>query len=860
MLPKKSNTDFYIYMTIIASIMAVFISLHFGVIRTELLATGDYPNDVAPILEVMQQGSEHMMSHPFGFMPLKSEYFHYTPMILGIVCIALFLLYVDEKRNEHAKADKAQGSAKWNTNMKKYNKKYTDPPKSPKNDGPRNMILSKNVSLSMNTKQTFLNDCVLIVGGSGSGKTRYEIKPNLLQANCSYVITDPSGELLASCGSFLEQQGYEIKVFNLVEMNHSNCYNPFEYIRDEQGVITLVNCLIQNTNNGKSGGDPFWEKSETALLTALILYLKYHRGKEDQNFSSVMKLLRIATVDENNPNAQSKLDQIFEVIGRKNPNDIAYKNYMTFKMGAGKTLKSILISCAVRLNAFNLETIENLTCKDDLDLKSLGDRKQALFVIIPAADDTFNYLVSMMYSQLFETLYYHAEVECPSGYYINNSDGTVNCFQPTKEDAETFIAEHPGCTMSHGSNHVAHHVRFLLDEFANIGQIPAFEKKLATMRKYELSCTIILQNLAQLKNLYKDSNEDIIGNCDTFIFLGGKSYDTLEYLSKMLGKTTIKIRNNSRSQGKSGSTSLSFNTTGRELLNPNEISLIDGTHCIVLIRGVDPFFDEKYDYTSHPNYQYTGDADSKLLYSVTIDNTKKLSADDLEKMSDEEKQKISEHEPIGETKNIKQFVEDEKITTNNAKKRFTAEQSDENKDVIVTRTTEKELSREQKNKSVMDTLKNGPNKKSFSSNVNIPHQNKEQNTEKTIEDQLGDEIFADKSKDMSGDGNTYDGTYIHGPQPDFSEQRKNSYEAIAEMEKQYKNRRPQKTQNGTKQKKETHKTSVETPKNKKEISIHSDTEKKVDTVTPDVVEPDFEESSNNATEQYDQFFDPTSFL
>lgn len=464
---------------------------------------------------------------------------------------------------------------KWNTDFKKYNKIYSDPPKSQKNDGPKNLILSQNVKLNMDIRETRLNNNMLVIGDARSGKTRFIIEPNLLQANCSYCITDPSGEILASTGTFLEEQGYKIKVFNLVDMQKSNCYNPFNYIRDDQDVIQLINCLIKNTNNGKKGGDPFWEKSETALLQAIIFYLIKHRPKEEHNFSNVMKLLRAATIDEDNPNTKSPLDLIYEQIGIEEPMDIGYKAYQTFKKSVGDKLNHVLNSCAVRLDVFNIMAVDNLTNKDDIDLCSLGDEKQALF-IIPTTDATFNFLVSMMYSQLFETLYFHAETECPKGYYIKDEKNKMICFKGTKEEADAYIAEHPEYHKEKGSYRVAHHVRFMLEEFANIGLIPDFAQKLATMRKYELSCTIILQNLAQLKSLYKDYEcECIIGNCAAIVFLGSRHLETLEYISKILNEKKV--------------------TT-----TPTELSFMDDKKCIVMIRGLKPFFDDKYEYSKTP--------------------------------------------------------------------------------------------------------------------------------------------------------------------------------------------------------------------------------------------------------------------
>ena len=488
--------------------------------------------------------------------------------------------------------------SKWNTDFKKYNKKYTDPPKSPKNDGPKNLILSKNIKFNMDIRETRLNNNTLVIGGPGSGETQFMVKPNLLQANCSYCITDPSGEILTSMGTFLEEQGYKIKVFNLVEMQKSNCYNPFNYIRDDQDVIKLVDCLIKNTSSKQKDRCQFIEKSEVLLLQAIIFYLIKHRPKEEQNFSNVMKLLRAATIDEDNPNTKSPLDLIYEQIGIEDPMDIGYKAYQTLKKVAGTTLKNIVISCTLRLEVFNITAVDNLTNKDDIDLCSLGDEKQALFIIISPIDTTFNFLVSMMLTQLFETLYFHAETECPEGYYIKNSENKMICFKSTEDAADAYITEHPKYHKEKGSPRVAHHVRFILNEFASIGLIPNFDRKLATMRKYELSCMIELQNLVQLKSVYKDFDEweYIIGNCATIVFFGSRCFETLEYLCK--------IMNNEVS------------------ITPTELSLMKNRKCIVKIHGLKPFFDDKYEYSMHPNYKLTWDADPNRIYHISLDNSK----------------------------------------------------------------------------------------------------------------------------------------------------------------------------------------------------------------------------------------------
>lgn len=572
-------------------------------------------------------------------------------LMMFVFAMASMLLWIDDAKHQSDLRRAEKGSAQWNDDYKGFNNQFSEVNKF------QTTLLSREVALSMNTRKTQRNNNVLIIGGSGAGKTRFFVKPNVLQTNCNMVITDPSGELLESTGTYLKQEGYAVKVFNLVEMYKSNCYNPFHYIRDDQGVIMMINCLIKNTTPPEShSSDPFWEKSETALLQALCFYLKDHRPVEEQNFATVMELLRWAEVDEKNPDYESKLDRIFlkskqktkpspaklggmsvssqtpedaefnkylaqihytKADGQQCENttfksleeldeqgtDIAVKQYKIFKMGAGKTAKSILISCAVRLTVFNLPQLAQLTGTDDIHLEDIGGTnknapKQALFVIIPAADSTFNFLVSMMYSQLFETLYFVAETS-------------------------------PECK----SKRLPMHVKFLLDEFANIGTIPEFTKKLATMRKYEISCSVILQNLAQIKTMYKDDWESIVGNCDSMVFLGGKEYTTLEYISKELGEQTITVITHSYSTGggKGKSGNMNKGTEKRPLMTPDELGNMDNTMCVVQVRGLDPFLTRKYDYLQHPRYQYTSDADpDKYGYKNTLNNMTKKSDEDVE--------------------------------------------------------------------------------------------------------------------------------------------------------------------------------------------------------------------------------------
>lgn len=578
--PKKSNKSFYIGAGIVGYIFILLLSGQMGKYEAR--------HPTADFGKVLSHGFSNLFSNPFDIFPLSASAFKYIGLLTIVVAFIVMALYVNQQKNHVDMPGKESGSAKWYSDMDKYNKRYTDPKGTKDHNGPNNMILSNDVFLNMDTKKTRFNNNVLVIGGSGSGKSRFFVKPNILQANCNYVVTDPAGEMLASMGTFLENQGYEIRVFNLVEMDKSHCYNPFKYIRKDEDVLTMIDCLIVNTTPPNTkGGDQFWVKSETALLQALCFYLIEKCVSEEQNFGSVMELLRLAEVDENNPDRQSPLDVMFSKLKAENPSSMAVKSYDIFKMGAGKTLKSILISCGVRLQVFNLQAVANLTNVDTIDLASIGtgDGKKALFVITPQASETYNFLVSMLYSQLFETLYFE-------GNKLIEQDKSFK-----------------------------HEVRFLLDEFVNIGQIPQFTKKLATMRKYGISCSIIIQNLAQIKALYEKDWETIIGNCDSMIFLGGLEYSTLEYISNIMGTQTIRTRNEGRSRGKNSSSSLNYQRTQRKLMNPDEVGNMDNSMCIIKIRSLDPFFTKKYDYPKHPNYHLTGDADISQRYINKLDNS-----------------------------------------------------------------------------------------------------------------------------------------------------------------------------------------------------------------------------------------------
>lgn len=562
---------------------------------------------------------DQIAANPLGIFPLQWDAIG-TAAFMGL--IPPLLMYTDYLRKRNLRPGEEKGSATWNENKQRFYKKYAETcsrlpralmqplkklSKIPvlgilfgalysildtntlvldQRPGSKNMIFSDDIFMSMDTRKTRRNNNVIVFGGSGTGKSRFYVKPNLLQANCSYVITDPSGELLETMGQFLIDQGYELKVFNLSQMEHSNCYNPFHYVRNQEGVLTMINALIANTTaKGSSKGDPFWEKAETALLEACCYYLMERARPTERNFSNVMKLLRCASAVEGQEDVQSPLDIMFADLQKKNPESIACQQYAVFKSaGGGKTAQSILISCQTRLQHFNLQAVKKLTSTDDIDLGTVGDKKTALFCIIPVADVSFNFLVSLLYTQLFETLYFHAE---------NDKEACPGLRLPV-------------------------HVRFMLDEFANIGTIPDFDTKLATMRKYEISCSIILQALSQLKARYKDEWEVLVGNCDSFFFIGGSDETTLKYVSNKLGSGTIDVINSSRSIGRSSSSSRSANKDRRELMTQDELSTMDNDNCVLFVRGERPFFSKKYRLERHPNYKKSGDADKSLLYDVRL--------------------------------------------------------------------------------------------------------------------------------------------------------------------------------------------------------------------------------------------------
>lgn len=510
--------------------------------------------------------------------------------------VAIFLLfyllgvgiYLSSLRNYRKKEE--YGSAKWG-NTKQVNKKYADPKYF------ENKLLSQNVRIGLDGKKHRRNLNTIVIGGSGAGKTRFYGKPNIMQCNTSFVTLDPKGEILRDTGYLLEKEGYVIKVIDLINMNKSHCYNPFEYIHDDKDVLKLITNLIRNTTpKGSQTNDPFWEKSETALLEGLCLFLLHEAPKEEQNFTMVMEMIAAADVREDDEYYISPLDRLFNDLQREKPNSLAVKQYNIYKQAAGKTAKSILISVGVRLAAFNLESIASITSTDELELEKVGERKTAIFAVIPDNDSTFNFLVGMLYTQLFQTLYYQADI-------VHGGELPVP-------------------------------VHFLMDEFANVALPDEFDKLLSTMRSRQIFVSIIIQNLAQIKALYKDAWESIVGNCDELYYLGGNEQSTHKFISEYLGKETLDTNTYGKSSGKSGSYSTNYQQVGRELLTADEVRLLDNDYALLFIRGERPIFDKKYDILKHPNVEYTKDGSAEAyqhgLIRHNIENWQDITLTDYE--------------------------------------------------------------------------------------------------------------------------------------------------------------------------------------------------------------------------------------
>ncbi|WP_214625796.1 VirD4-like conjugal transfer protein, CD1115 family [Paenibacillus agaridevorans] len=498
--------------------------------------------------------------------PFRIQWVEDTPRSLLIFILAYGLgagIYMASPRNYRRREE--HGSARWGR-PKMMNVKYQS--KTPE----QNKILTQRVRIGLDGRKHRRNLNVLVVGGSGAGKTRFYAKPNVMQASTSYVVLDPKGEILRDTGHLLEAQGYDIRVLDLINPHRSHGYNSFAYLQDDKDVLKLVTNLIRNTTpKGSSTNDPFWERSETALLEALILYLLYEAPPEEQNFPMVMEMIAAAEVREEDEAYQSPLDELFERLEMREPEHLAVKQYSIFKLAAGKTAKSILIGLGVRLEKYNLHSIAGMSTVDEMELSRIGTKKTALFAVIPDNDSSFNFIVGMLYTQLFQALMYEADYR-------------------------------------HGGR-LPIHVHFVMDEFANVALPDQFEQLLSTMRSREISVSIILQNLAQLKALYKDSWESIVGNCDVFLYLGGNEQSTHKYVSELLGKETIDTNTYGQSKGRNGSYSINYQQSGRELLTPDEVRLLDNRYALLFIRGEHPVQDDKYNLLKHPNLPYTADGE-----------------------------------------------------------------------------------------------------------------------------------------------------------------------------------------------------------------------------------------------------------
>ncbi len=511
-------------------------------------------------------------------------------LFIGLCCgaglrLAVYLRGKNAKKYRHGME---YGSARWGT------PKDIEPFMAPKFAD--NIILTKTERLMMSNRppdpKNARNKNVLVVGGSGSGKTRFWLKPNLLQCHSSYVVTDPKGSIVVECGNALLKNGYKLKILNTINFSKSMHYNPFAYIHSEKDILKLVTTLMTNTKGEGSGGDPFWEKSERLLLTALIAYLHYEAPVEEQNFATLLEMLNTMQVLEDDEEYQNPVDLLFEELAKKKPNSFAGRQYKLYKLAAGKTAKSILISCGARLAPFDIQELRDLTMYDELQLDTLGDKKTALFLIMSDTDSTFNFLISMVYTQLFNLL-------------CDKADDVYGGKLPI-------------------------HVRCLIDECANIGQIPNLEKLVATIRSREISACLVLQARSQLKAIYKDNADTIVGNMDSQIFLGGSEPTTLKDLSEMLGKETIDAFNTSDTRGNSPSYGTTFQKMGHELLSRDELAVLDGGKCILQLRGVRPFLSDKYDLTQHPNYKLTSDYDLKNTFDIEkyLNRKEKINSND----------------------------------------------------------------------------------------------------------------------------------------------------------------------------------------------------------------------------------------
>ena len=573
-----------------------------GLLFTKLPEAWRYTNGVDLGQKILNLGEG--LSRAFA-VPFPS--FYPTDLLIGLAISALLklIIYIRSKNAKKYRKGVEYGSARWG-NAKDI-EPYVDP------TFQNNVILTQTERLTMNNRpkdpKTARNKNVLIVGGSGSGKTRFWLKPNLMQCHSSYVVTDPKGSIVIECGKLLLREGYKVKILNTINFKKSMHYNPFAYIKSEKDILKLVTTLIANTKGEGKVGDDFWVKAETLLYTALIAYIYYEAPEDEQNFTTLIEFINASEVREDDEEFKNNVDLMFDRLEEKDPQHFAVRQYKKYKLAAGKTAKSILISCGARLAPFDIKELRELTAYDELELDTLGDRKTALFIIISDTDATFNFLVSMCYTQLFNLL-------------CDKADDVYGGRLPV-------------------------HVRCLIDECANIGQIPNLEKLMATIRSREISACLVLQAQSQLKALYKDNSDTIIGNCDSMIFLGGKEKTTLKDLTETLGKETIDMFNTSDTRGSQRSYGINYQRLGKELMSMDELSVMDGGKCILQLRGVRPFFSEKYDITKHPNYKYLSDFDKKNAFDIEkfLSTKLKLKGNDVYEVYDLSKEEETTEPP-----------------------------------------------------------------------------------------------------------------------------------------------------------------------------------------------------------------------
>lgn len=767
---KENKLKTYLLVGGLIYLLLFYFSLHMGhavyldeaaTKATEISSSiqfGTYGNAAsAPVVKesinwftVAFEALANMSENPVAIWPLSIKFL--IPALFFLVCVAFgigWMLAIGDTKRQDAPG-KEHGSAKWNLDYANYYKQFVEPYDSRKDPFDPNMPFSSRVMLNLNNKKTGRNANVFVVGGPGTGKSFRVIKPSLMQMNCSMITTDPSGELMQCCGKPLHEHGIKLKLFSTSDMKHSNCYNPFDYIFDENGeveeskVSTMINLFLENASgsSSKSKGDPFWDKSARALMAALAYYMlenpmtnQVRKGKRyapDINFCTMLKLVQAGKVSEESETSQSALDKLMEehrlLMKTEGRESKALSNYDTFKLAPGKTANSILITVAVDLQMFNNEDVRNLTRHDyedeenNLQLDKIGDEQTALFINIPQANTTFNFLVSMLYAQMFDALYTKAEKICPKKWMLidqynrpvitmlNSEDeakrlledlktATVKEYKtprdasrfqivignkviqekPTRETAQAVIDNAANYKVQKGDLRLPWHIRCLMDEFANIGSVPMFSEKLTTMRKYEISCTIVVQNIAQIKEKYDKLFESIIGGCDTIVFLGSSENETCKYISDTLGETTVRTRNISLSHGQKGGSSEGFGTSKRMLLTPEEVKNLDNKECIVIIRGLHPFRDLKYDFSKHPHFSETGNASrNNELSEEFIEkyfNTKPVKKKKVTKKRQQKAVALvaGKSEYANDLEGANQIMQDNRVTKENIEERMEAQ-------------------------------------------------------------------------------------------------------------------------------------------------------------------------------------------